>query len=281
MRTAVTNFCVETPHIDKKIVMISDLHFDIQYDDRRFLHILEKIKMLVPDFICIPGDLIDSVSVVKETDMTSFYHFFESLAKIAPTIVTLGNHDIETYDQNKGWIPAMEFQWEKQMKNIPNLYLLEEEGIAFDSLYFYGLNASFQYYQEKEKEKKIERLKKEFQDKLPVLNSNRYNILLFHSPLDLFHKKIYYETNLKQFDLILCGHTHNGLMFELPFGNFGFISPDRKLFPRYIRGKKKYGNSTIITSSGIMKLSYSKKWFYYFNDLFAMGITSIHLFKKS
>ena len=67
--------------------------------------------------------------------------------------------------------------------------------------------------------------------------------------------KVVTEETFENLDLILCGHTHEGLAFEFIPGDFGFISPHKKLFPKNMRGLFSISNTKLIISSGITKLS--------------------------
>ena len=87
--------------------------------------------------------------------------------------------------------------------------------------------------------------------------------------------------NIKNFcliDLVLCGHTHGGMVPSFFPGHFGILSPTKTLFPKYIRGKVRCGKSDLIISSGVVKLSRKSK-ISLFNDLYSYNINVINIKK--
>ena len=67
------------------------------------------------------------------------------------------------------------------------------------------------------------------------------------------------KTNLKNIDLVLCGHMHGGLMprfLRKIFKNSGIINPSKRLFPKNVYGKLSKEDSTIIITSGITIVSH-------------------------
>ena len=69
------------------------------------------------------------------------------------------------------------------------------------------------------------------------------------------------ETNIIKdidVDLILCGHTHGGVVpwfLRGIFGTNGIISPSKSLFPKKCYGRIKKDNKNIIITSGITMLA--------------------------
>lgn len=283
MRTAITNYQVTGTNQKKRIVMIADIHYHMKYKRERFSMILSKIKPLEPDYICIPGDLLDRVDVSVKADMKPFYHFLKELTNLAPVIMTLGNHDLEemkpvrNQSKKEDWVEAYYPEWIQTLKKIPNLYFLDSEGVELDHIYFYGYNPPFTYYKSKDKEEQLRLFVQDSNEHIPILKKDCYSILLLHSPINLTRDQYYRSTPIHQFDLILSGHTHNGLMPEWYRGTRGIITPSKGLFPKKVRGKMVKGKTTVIVNSAIIKLSYSSGFFHYFNDLFAMGITVVDL----
>ena len=93
-------------------------------------------------------------------------------------------------------------------------------------------------------------------------------------------------TNLKEDDiikeldinLVLCGHMHGGIVpyfMRKIFKNIGFISPNKKLFPKYSYGKLKILKTNIIISSGIKVIPIK------ILNIFKPEIVSIKIWKKS
>ncbi len=75
-----------------RLALLSDLHYYSGYPTKYFNKIIEQTKEGKPDYILILGDTIDSAA---ETDLKPLKDFLEELAKIAPTQVIIGNHELK------------------------------------------------------------------------------------------------------------------------------------------------------------------------------------------
>ena len=113
---------------------------------------------------------------------------------------------------------------------------------------------------------------------------NTYNILLFHSPQNIYRfLKDNPNHELNKADLILCGHTHNGLL-HYTFTNFinkvfkttrSFINPQMQLFPKYTQGKNYERDG--YTFEGLTKLSKSTRKLAIFDKLYPKNIGFIDI----
>lgn len=273
-------------NLNKKIVLISDIHFSTKFKKEKTNLIIEKIKIHKPDYICIPGDIIDSTNVLKETYLKEFIlNFIRELSKMAKTIISIGNHDNYlllkkgfrcqfSYDKNESWF--------KEIRKINNVIFLDNEIYEEKNISFSGITMSHTYYEE---ERKNERLFiKELQTKMPKLNEKKYNILLCHTPIYILSKDTIMNTEVKNVDLILSGHMHNGvvppILDSIFKGNKGIFSPDGSwLFKtKLTRGNYKLENKTLIISGGITKIhDCSPNLLIPFNELYPMSIEIINL----
>ncbi len=226
--------------LNKNIVLISDLHYQDKKDIKVLNNLLDNIKKLKPDYICIPGDITDK-SIIK--DEKEFINWFKKLTKISRVIISLGNH--EFYIKKYRKIYGLNKELLKKISNIENVYLLDNENITIDNINFIGLTIPMQYYKEIKHNnfyKCLNNLK---------INEKYYNILLCHSPINICNKEILKNISI---DLILCGHMHGGIVpksMRKIFKHNGLISPNKKLFPKYAYGNLKICNTEIIISSGI------------------------------
>lgn len=265
-------------HSDKiskniKLLVFSDIHFSGNHDIKKLEKLIEKVNTYELDYICIPGDTID----IPNINCDYMVKFFTKLGSIAPTILSLGNHDIRIKVQEYKSYFDNDF-WDKISK-IENVYLLNNNCKSFKDVYFYGFTQSFNYYYEYMNENKDLMLKEINEygvcDRLP----NKFRVLLMHSPICVNDDKI--KEKLNNYDLILSGHMHNGVvppvLDEIFDNNVGIISPGKKLFPKNARGIIKKDN-IIVISSGITKLSKSAgKLFNRLNFLFPIGINYIEV----
>ena len=252
-----TNYVVSNLK-NKKIVLISDIH----YYDKKMKDLLdsiyEKITLEKPNYICIPGDIIDERYIYDEEVFIGFLH---KISFISPVIISIGNHEIKTKTDNDDYYDEKLFC---KIRNIKNLYLLENESIELDDFSFTGLYFSKVAYKENRLAKKEVNhvINKYFPN---GINSNKYKIVLCHSPFILIHAK---ETKLyKDCDLILSGHTHAGItpIFLNKLTKRVLVSPAKHILPKDSYGYLKEHKT--IVSSGITRLSHFNV-FRNFNFLF-------------
>lgn len=262
-----------TKEIDNiKIALISDIHYAINYNNIRLSRILEEIKEQHVDYICIVGDLIDDTSQLNKDTKNFILAWLKDLSLISPVIISLGNHDMR-YRKNGQDYYNFVGDWYENINNIRNVYLLDNDNKDFKNINFIGYTPSYEYFETREKNYNI--VKNSLANICSLKKVFKYNILLSHTQSYLFN-----ENHFDNIDLILCGHTHGGLMPSFVGGNFGLISPTKTLFPKKVRGHISFYNTNIIISSGIIKLSKSTKILYKLTDLFAMEIDIITISQK-
>ncbi len=224
------------------IVHFSDIHYSKNFNDVKLDNIINKVKELNPSYICITGDLVDNIDVT-ESMMMKLESFFMELSKTAKVIVGLGNHDLRKYkDLNNN-------NWYLKLKEINNVVVLNNSQYVENDICFYGFTPSDKYYEDEYKNSIV--LQNEMK-KISIIKKE-YNVLLVHTPFHL-KEEPFYEL-LKDFQLVLCGHTHNGLVPHFIPGNFGFITPNKKIFGQNVRNSFKNKEISVIISGGITKLS--------------------------
>lgn len=233
-------------NLNKSIVLISDLHY---YDEKQLKHfnnILNNIKKLKPDYICITGDIIDTAKI---PNFKGIEKWLEKLATITKVIMVLGNH--EYYINRPKDIYGLNDDYINKIKNIENLYLLDNNNLILDNINFIGLSLPIEHYMfEKESEEDFKKYMQNIKSK-----EEYYNILLCHSPINIVKDNIIKDIDV---DLILCGHTHGGVVpwfLRGIFGTNGIISPSKSLFPKKCYGRIKKDNKNIIITSGITMLA--------------------------
>ena len=251
-------------NLNRSIVLISDVHYSNKKDIKRLNYILDNIKKLRPNYICIPGDITDK-SNIKDEEL--LINWLKKLSLICKVIVSIGNHEFyinkykNIYGLNKSFL--------KKISKINNLYLLDNKNIIIDNINFIGITLPIELY------KNESRKQKEFNIYFNKTKTYKkyYNILLCHSPINI-NNNILKDKNM---NLILCGHMHGGVVPNFMKGilkNRGFITPEFKLFPKNSYGHLKMHNSDIIITSGL-KITPFKL----INKLFHLEIVKIKLVK--
>lgn len=261
-----------------RLCHFSDLHFWEGYKKERLESILEKVKELQPTYICVTGDLLDQASVSEKKEITCFLAFFKKLSNIAKVLVILGNHD-QTIFEKKQEKYIENALWKRKLKEIPNVYLLENDMYEDACICCYGYAQDPSTFKEETREEDI--IIKDLQKKIPVPNSDKFYLVLMHSPLVVARPKVQKALSvLEKVDLILCGHTHGGIMPISFKGNRGLVSAYKNPLPKYARGKIE-GRAPIIVHHGIIKLSKMNGFFHTFNFLFPIHLNQIEINPKN
>lgn len=239
-------------NLNKSIVLISDIHYENKSDIKHLNKILDNIRKIKPNYICIPGDIIDKADV---RNFNQFIIWLEKLTTITKVIVALGNH--EFYKNKYKRIFELNKENINKIKNINNLYLLDNSNLIIDNINFMGLTLPIDHYMEKSENK--EDFKKYIKN--IKVKDNYYNILLCHTPINIVKEDIIKGIDV---NLILCGHMHGGIVpnfLRKVFGHSGIISPSKHLFPSNVYGHIKMNDKDIIITSGIKMLPNRLKLF--------------------
>ena len=232
-------------NIDKTIVLISDIHYSNKKDIKHLYKVFNKIQKINPNYICISGDLIDN-TYIKDEDY--LINWIKKLGTICNVLISIGNHEFcinkkkNEYGFNK--------ELYKKIESINNIYVLDNSNIILDNINFIGLTLPFEhYYYNEESITSFNKYLYKFKT-----NKKYYNVLLCHTPFNICNEEIVKKLNV---DLVLCGHTHGGVVPKFLRGiikTSGFINPQKKLFPKNVYGNIKINNTNIIITSGISVL---------------------------
>ena len=251
-------------NLNKKIVLISDIHYSTKKDIKILNCVLDNIKKIKPNYICIPGDITDKSKI---TDEELFIEWLKKLSIICKVIVSIGNHEYYVNKSKKEFNLNKEFFY--KISKIKNLYLLDNKNNIIDNINFIGLTLPIELYFDESK--KLNEFNKHL--KKVKIYKNYYNILLCHSPVNVCN-----SNNLNDIDLVLCGHMHGGLVpnfVRKTLKNTGFINPNFVLFPKNVYGYIKRKNTNIIITSGIKVLNIKL-----LNKLFKPEIVNVNLTNK-
>ena len=263
---------------DLKILAISDIHISNLVSFKKIKRIERQFLKEKADYIVFVGDLIDRVEEINNSEsLFKLRHLLEFSAKVAKTFVVLGNHDYihrENYSSYKEKISLV-------IKNIQGITLLDNDVYSDDELWLMGYTETIKYYRRKNYDfkefyddfSKHDLLYKNVDKRLP-------SVALVHSPEFSDDKRCI--SLLNKYDLIICGHTHDGCV---PFGvgefTRGIISPKKKFFPKNVRGIRKIGNGYILVTGGVIKISKcAPKKLHFLNHLCPMQMDVITLSNK-
>ena len=267
---------------DIRIVVFSDIHYvHPGFNTKIFNTLYNEIVYAKPDYICIPGDIVDQASY---SNLEELRDFFLNISKVAPVIVTFGNHD---NGQGKAWswYAVKNVYLREMLDTIPNLHLLEDSKFKVGNICFYGFNPSFDYYETTNES--YDKLVEEISDLKVKLDENDYNVLLIHSPYQIYN---YLANNpdseLNKCDLVLSGHMHNGTLpyffTHLLNSNFktnrSLINPVKKWFADYCQGKV-YKVKDGYIHDAITKFSVSSGILHYIDFMYRKHVTVLDIKK--
>ena len=196
-----------------KIAVVSDLH------NMNFLNnnkgVVKKIKSEKPDLIAVVGDMIDEYAETSENTL----NVMTELPDIAPTYYSMGNHDKSFSDYNS-YISELENSGVVVLDDKTDKITIDENEITLLGLSGYSFG-------EVENPAYTALVK-------DLCENDGLRLMLCHYPEFsqwFFEKDLYYEFD---FELMLSGHTHGGLV-RIPFVG-GLYAPNQGLFPEYTKG---------------------------------------------
>ncbi|MFV0249514.1 MAG: metallophosphoesterase [Bacilli bacterium] len=280
----IKNYKLNTNY-KKKIALISDIHFSSNYKKLILDKIIKNLIQNNPDYICIPGDIIDQTLELNDINKKYLLEFFKTLGQIGIVIISLGNHDVSNY-QKGNYQNKYDKEWFMKLNTIENVHFLDNNSFISEEFCFLGLTLSFDYYYKSPHEDINSFINSINDDIYPNLRTNKFNIMLCHSPYVVLEDIVLEKVKIiSKMDLILSGHMHNGVMLPLMNrlkGSRGLVGPFMKLLPKNARGMviKKLNDKEIklIISGGIITFSNIAPSFYkLFNGLFLSSIEYIDL----
>lgn len=215
-----------------KIMHLSDIHFGRTINnEKRLNEIKDKINLSKPDIVVLTGDLIDRDTEMNKESEALLINFLKNIDSSLGKYAIKGNHDVgfNNWEDiiSKGDFIDINDSFELVYKN--NLSPILISGISTNI----GIDKSLEEKQSK------------FLEYLNTLDASsikpEYRILLIHEPdyLD--------DIDLKNYDLVFAGHSHNGQV-RIPF--FGpILLPEgaKNYYEPYYKIQKK----DVYISSGI------------------------------
>lgn len=240
-----------------KLFGITDMHFTKYTRCKKLNDILDAVKKEKCDYVVFTGDLIDHTKRIDTESLKKLHNFFVKLCINNKIIFIKGNHD--TKDNSKMFYDLTDFF--ESLSSLENFYYLDgikNRMVSFEEVDFYGFEFDNEFYYEL-KEENEDLIVKRANLILEDIKSDKYNVLLFHSPILLLKESVRKKiNNIDKVDLILCGHMHNGLIpdyFDKRSKNKGIISPRKKLFPSFSR-------NNLVFKSTIAIIMYPLSYYY-------------------
>lgn len=240
---------------DIKILSVGDFHINKFTKEDSINFYVENAYKNHPDYICLLGDILDNPFDINEHLV---FKLIRDSSNIAPTFIIKGNHDFLTKDE----IVINKELW-TDIKNIDNVKILDDKLYQNDEIIFMGYTQKKEAYYNNNREQ-ISDSDVFYEDiikhtKLFDIDSNLPKVALIHSPEYLIEDRV--QEILKKYDLIICGHYHNGcvppMLDKIWNSDRGVINARRYLFPKNVRGIQKLKYNYLIYNGGWIKLSRS------------------------
>lgn len=260
----INEYVLKDPKLtkDRVIINMSDIHSNIE----ALTNILVILKKIKANYICVPGDIVDSVNDSRNEEIINL---LKQIGDVSPTFLSLGNHEMFEIIRINSKVKIIESKdylnfFTQIAKNTNCKFLLNEfENVDLSTdLSISAINVPFSYYGKKEK---LEQYKKILENSKVKIDENKFNILLFHSPNSLIQngKIDISESVIKSMNLILCGHNHGGLVptfiQDIMNNHYGLVGPYAKLFQSNAYGIYNEDNISLLISNGVTKISDSSE----------------------
>ncbi len=227
-RLVVRNYTVPTEKVGEEITLafVSDLHTTSFGKNQSEL--VAAIDAQKPDAVIFGGDMFERVSQAEKSDTKAF---MTVLAEKYPCAYVTGNHEFYSEEVDKI----------KSEVREAGVTVLDGAGITLDvreqRINIYGCDDFYAGF-----EKMTEQATSAFEK----LDPDAFTVFVSHRPR-------YVEDYCRfESDLILCGHTHGGLV-RIPGILNGLISPEMQLFSDYLGGEYKLGERTLIVGRGLTR----------------------------
>lgn len=209
MKSIIVNYDIFTDKLlnDEKVVLISDIH-DIFSKEKMRNQLIKDINELNPHHVSIAGDTMQGSKYNDSKKCSQLSYFLDGLSESQPVILSLGNHDLVGLTE----------EGRKNFRNLGDdkkVFPLDNETIILDNFRITGFSTGRKAYDSAYH--KCGMANKFFTDDWNQTdikvqkNSCYFEELVGHAPHPLNSEYVQQNANgIKNFDLYLTGHLHNG-----------------------------------------------------------------------
>lgn len=252
---------------ETNILVAGDIHYQPNVDKDIYKLLIKFARETQPDFILLPGDLIETTKFLDISKEKEFFEYIiKSLAEICPVIIVPGNHEIGNFVAKNALIrnyhhnvKAMNYL--ESLNKNKNVYFLNNEQTKIKDVMFLGFNPSLATYLKRNDEKTNSIFIENYLKSGLKMAETDYNILLTHSSMLLENKDVQNNINdFKRTDLVVSGHWHDAYLPKfldkyLGKSNAGlFLTPLIAPIPGiWCRGVHDFGRGYVFISQGFRK----------------------------
>ncbi|MBE6156256.1 MAG: hypothetical protein E7161_00715 [Firmicutes bacterium] len=237
---------------EKTLAIASDIHLSETTNIKDTLELLDTLDRIKPTHILLPGDLynVDSSFQIESSNIAD--EFIKFASRIAPIIYVRGNSELKS-----DFLPCS-FSRNSQLHvlNSSNSLNVGTKYMAsFGDMNIAGIDLPLDFYGLTEDEKVTLLLNKYqvyIRNIARLCQQSDFNILLCHDPIII---KIADELKaLSNFDLVVSGHNHGGLVPDVLKPIFKLLGADLdKLYPTFRKGVVEKQNTKYLISEGVTK----------------------------
>lgn len=251
-----------------EIVVSSDIHYHPNVDKELYKLLVKYCRETNPDFIVMPGDLIETINFIDDLKEREFFErIIRELAEVCPVIIVPGNHEIGNFDvdkvANRNYSDNTKaINYLSSLNKIKNVYFLNNEQVSINGMTFLGFNPRLATYLKKGDKRTNDMFIEDYLKSGLKMAEDDYNVLLTHSPIILSDSEV--VKSVEDFnsltDLVISGHLHDGYLpkkLDKLLGNTStglFFTPLVVPVPGMIcRGVHNFGRGYLFISQGFRK----------------------------
>lgn len=251
---------------ETSLVVASDIHYHSNVDKDIYKLLVKYVRETKPDFVLMPGDLIETNSFLYDLKEKEFFEsIIKYMAEVAPVIIVPGNHEIAkfeigNYKDRKYAFNIEALKYFETLNRFNNVYFLNNEQTKIKDIMFLGFNPRLATYLKYKDKVTNDMYMEDFIKSGLKMAESDYNILLTHNSLPLISKESDKFEGFNNIDLVVSGHWHDGYLpkkLDRILGNTGaglFFTPLISPIPGIMcRGVHDFGRGYIFISQGFRK----------------------------
>ena len=286
-----------------RFFLLSDIHFSQRVSSQTLRAITAQANRVEPHYILIAGDLIDSLDHIKNpSDFKRLTRWLERLAKVAPVLIGLGNHEFyhknpkrkNIFSRQGRWLAEDNQSFIDAINKLDNVQILNNQAFEDQNVYIFGFTQTPEYYQfDNENHRSASILHPGHEDRdvmvadldtldqklITNLPKHKAKIALIHSPVYLADSEI--AAKLYEFDFLISGHMHSGIVPPV-INDFwrsdrGLIAPNRGFFPHGARTKISSPYDKNIILGAVTTIQDSARPLSFMNGIYPVNIATLEL----
>lgn len=289
-------FTISSDKLDRDytICSLADIHNNKWASFELWDKLIEEVDKQKPDFILVSGDLTYTADdfYVPTNDIMLRY-LFDNLDNIAETFICLGNHELKS---GKKHSVLDSIKYLKSLNMTTGVHILDRrvgnEYIDIGNIRISGFCPRSEAYYKSKESMWEQYFIEDYMKSLLEFTDKQFNILLTHSPDTISKKEVlsFLRDRLKELDLIVCGHKHDGYMpkiIQSSLNDTGIDVSDGKNFLYYkvsktnkCRGEFDVLNAKMIVNRGYRKFSHTSPVFGMLDKVSSRDMATITLKKK-